>query len=108
MCEKDLRLLAIFGFSIHGRAVHSVATRRVPAVGPIQRPMNRIEVQIDRLRKIVLKKLTVPEALGRLTLRNLNVGPENSAQTRVVTTLLGPVELAASSVHRNAHTPFRR
>src|SRR5580693_8819254 len=75
MCEKDLRLLAIFGLSIHGCAVHSVATRRVPAVGPIQRPMNWIEVQIDRLRKIVIKKLDVPAAPGQLTLRNLNVGP---------------------------------
>src|ERR1700722_17637751 len=107
MCEKDLRLLAIFGLSIHGCAVHSVATRRVPAVGPIQRPMSWIEVQIDRLRKIVIKKLNVPAALGRLTLRNLDVGPRNSAQTRVVTTLLRPIELAAFSVHRNAHTPFR-
>src|SRR3984893_10954350 len=86
MCEKDLRLLAIFGLSIHGCTVHRVATRRVSAVGPIQRPMNWIEVQIDRLRKLVIKKLNVPAALGRLTLRNLNVGPKNSAQTRVVTT----------------------
>src|SRR3984957_12278049 len=108
MCEKDLRLLAIFGLSIHRCAVHRVATRRVSAVGPIQRPMNWIEVQIDRLRKIVIKKLNVPAALGRLTLRNLDVGPKNSAQTRVVTTLLRPIELAAFTVHRNAYTPFRR
>src|SRR5580704_4004217 len=102
MCEKDLRFLATFGLSIHGCAVHCVATRRVPAVGPIQRPTNWIEVQIDRLRKIVIKKLNVPAVLGRLTLRNLNVCPKNSTQTRVVTTLLRPIELAASSVHRNA------
>src|ERR1700720_2413803 len=95
MCEKDLRLLAILGLSIHGCSVHRVATRRVPAVGPIQRPMNWIEVQIDRLRKIVIKKLNVPAVLGRLTLRNLDVCPKNLAQTRLVTTLLRPIELAA-------------
>ena len=32
---------------------------------------NRIEVQIDRLQKIVIKKLNVLAVLGRLTLRNL-------------------------------------
>jgi hypothetical protein len=68
MGEKDLRLLAIFGLRVHGCTVHRVATWRVPAVGPIQRPMNRIEVQIDRPGKIVIKKLNVPAALGRLTL----------------------------------------
>src|ERR1700719_3852043 len=108
MCEKDLRLLAIFGLSIHGCAVHSVATRRVPAVRPIQRPLNWIEVQIDRLRKIVIKKLNVPAVLGRLTLRSLDVGPKNSTQTRVVTTLLRPIKLAAVTIHRNTNTPFPR
>src|SRR5579872_5597327 len=88
MGEKDLRLLAIFGLRVHGCTVHSVTTRRVPAVGPVQRPINWVEVQIDRFRKIVIKKLNIHAVLGRLTLRTLDVSPKNSAQTRVLTTLL--------------------
>src|SRR5690242_12029798 len=106
MSEKDLRLLAIFGLRVHRCTVHRVATWRVPAVGPIERSINRIEIQIDWLRKIVIKKLNVPAVLGRLSLGNLEVGPKNSTYPSVLTTLLRPIELAAVSVHRNADTPF--
>src|ERR1700682_5111657 len=73
---------------------------------PSIRWVNRIEVEIDRLRKIVIKERNVPAVLSRLTLRNLDVGPEDSTQTRIVPTLLRPIELAAVGVHRNADTPF--
>ena len=70
--------------------------------------MNRIQVQIDRLRKIVIEKFNVPAASGRLTLRSLDIGPKNSPQTRVVTALQRPIKLASVSVDRYADTPFPR
>ena len=79
-----------------------------PAIGPIQRPFHRIEVQIDRFRKTGIKNLNVRTVLGRPSLRTLDVGPTNSAQTRVVTTLLRPIEFTAVGVYRNADAPFPR
>jgi hypothetical protein len=70
MGEEDLGLLAISALSAQGRTVHCVAPRRDAAVGPIQRPTTRIEIQIDRLWQIVEEKLDVRAVLGRLALVN--------------------------------------
>src|SRR6516162_2070751 len=88
--------------------VHRVAPRWVSAIRPIQRPIKGIKVKIDRFRQIVEEKLNVVAVLSRLAWRNLDAGPKNSSHTRVVTTFLRPIELAAVTVHRDAATPFGR
>src|SRR5262245_2407278 len=108
MAENDLRLLAVFVVCIHGRAVHRIATRRIPAVCPIQDPIGSVEVQINRLRKVFIKKLNISAILGRLSWRDDNVGPENSTVTGVAIAFLRPINLAALDVYSNAHTPLPR
>ena len=64
MGEKDLRLLAISWQRVHGRTIHRVATRRIPAVGPIKGPIGEVEVQIDWLRQFFIKELNVSAIRG--------------------------------------------
>ena len=62
MIQKDLGLFGIL--RVHGCTVYRIATRRIPAVGPIQHAIRRIEIQIDWLRKVVVKDLDVAAFLG--------------------------------------------
>src|SRR3984957_15450289 len=78
MSEKDCRLLAISWQRIHGRTIHRVATRRIPAVAPIKGPIGEVEVQIDWLRQVFIKKFDVSAIRGSLTLRDLDVSPRVS------------------------------
>src|SRR5579862_9242882 len=104
MIEKDLRLSGVL--RVHGCPVYRIATRRVPAVGPIQHAIRRIEIQIDWLRKVIVKNLDVAAALDRLTLRNLDIRPTDTTEARFVATPLRPIKLSVVSVHRNSDTPF--
>src|SRR5258708_38256377 len=108
MREKDLRILVISWQRVHGRTIHRVATRRIPAVGPIKGPIGEVEVQIDWLRQVFIKKVNVSTMRGSLTLRDLDVSPRDSALTGVVRPFLGPIKLAAFGVHGDADTPFPR
>src|ERR1700692_246341 len=108
MGEKDLRLLVISWQRVHWCTIHRVATRRIPAVGPIKGPIGEVEVQIDWLRQVFIKKFNVSAIRGSLTLRDLDVSPRDSALTGVVRPFLGPIKLAAFGVHGDADTPFPR
>src|ERR1700740_2623430 len=59
MGEKDLRLFVISWQPVHGRTIHRIATRRIPAVGPIKGPIGEVKVQIDWLRQFFIKKFHV-------------------------------------------------
>src|SRR6266404_9153482 len=105
MREKDLRILVISWQRVHARTIHRVAPRRIPAVGPIKGPIGEVEVQIDWLRQVFIKKFNVSAIRGSLTLRDLDVSPRDSALTGVVRPFLGPIKLAAFGVHGDADTP---
>ena len=95
MVKNDLRLGTIPGRHIHRSAVHSVAARRVATVCPVERPVGNIEVQIYRLRQVI-----VILAIGcSLAAGNLQICAEDAALTGIVRPFLGPVELAPSSAH---------
>src|SRR5215469_17957125 len=104
MVEKDLRLFAVFRARVHRRAVHGVATRLMPAVCPIQGAIGEVEIQIDWLRQVFIQKFNVCAIRWRLTWRDLDASPKDSAG--VVIAFLRPIKLAALRVHRNADTPF--
>src|SRR5277367_2971390 len=108
MGEKDLGLLAISWQRVQGRTIHRIATRRIPAVGPIKGPIGEVEVQIDWLRQVLIKKFNVSAIRGRLTLRDLDVSPTDSALTGVASPFLSPIKLAAFGVYGDADTPFPR
>jgi hypothetical protein len=64
MGEKDLRLFAISGLRVHGRTVHYVAARRIPAVRPVEGPIGKIQVQIDGFRQVFIKRFNVSAVRG--------------------------------------------
>src|ERR1700693_5409476 len=99
MGEKDLRLLVISWQRVHGCAIHRVATRRIPAVGPIKGPIGEVEVQINWLRQVFIKKFNVSAIRGSMTLRDLDVSPKDSAIAGVGRSFLGPIKLAAFNIH---------
>src|SRR6202166_5266159 len=101
MDENDLRLLVISWQRVHGRTIYRVATRRITAVGPIKGPIGEVEVQIDGLRQVFIKKFNVSAIRGSLTLRDLDVSPRDSAHAGVIRPFLGPIKLAAFGVYRS-------
>ena len=64
MGKNDLRFDAISGWRVHRRTINGVATRRVAAVCPIERPIRGVEVEIDWLGQIVIKKFNVTAVRG--------------------------------------------
>src|ERR1700722_7248659 len=78
MGEKDLRLLEICWKRVNWCKIHRVSTRRIPAVAPIKGPIGEVEVQIDWLRQVFIKKFDVSAIRGSLTLRDLDVSPRVS------------------------------
>jgi hypothetical protein len=77
MGKKDLRIFAISGLRVHGRTIHGVAARRIPAVCPIEGPIGEVEVQIDWLRQFFIEKLNVFAIRRRLTWWDLDVRPKD-------------------------------
>ena len=59
MVENDFRIFTIARRTVHGRAIHCVAARRIATIGPVHSPIGQVEIKIDRLRKSVVKKLDV-------------------------------------------------
>ena len=55
MPENNLGIFAHARRRIHGRPAYRVAARRVPAIGPVHHPIGEIELQIDRLRQVVIE-----------------------------------------------------
>src|ERR1700722_8069542 len=53
--EQNLGVFAGAGRWIHGRAVDGIAARRVSAVGPVHQSVGDIEIEIDRLRQVVIE-----------------------------------------------------
>ncbi len=67
--------------------------------------MLEIELQIDRFGQAI-KKHFDGGAVGRsLTLRDLDVGAKDAALSRIIGTLLRPVDLLALGVDRNSDAP---
>src|SRR5215469_234493 len=106
MVEKDLRLFAICGLRVQGRAVHRVASRRIPAACPIQTAIGEVKLEVDGFGWAIVEKLNVFAVCGSLTLGNLEISAKDSSLASCIRPLLGPVKLATLSVHRDAYAPL--
>src|SRR5258706_13079969 len=103
MVEHNLRG---FGFRINRCAIHRVAARRVPSVGPIQDAIFEIEFQINRLRQAIEEDFNIA-AVGRvLTLRDFDVRAADLSYFSVVRTFLRPVDLPALRIDGDPDAPF--
>src|SRR5208282_5079579 len=83
-----------------------IAARRIPTIGPVERPSGRIDVQIDRLRQIVIEEFDVPAVRGAPASGELDIRAEDAALAGLISSLLSPVEFASSGVYRNTDAPF--
>src|SRR5215831_9532774 len=106
MGENDFGLWAISGLRIHGRAIHRVATRRIPAVRPIKGPMGKIEIQIDRLGQVFIENFNVAAICWSLTFGKFEIGAKDASFSSFIGSLLGPIKLSTLWVHRNADAPL--
>src|SRR3954468_1170115 len=106
MVENDHRFFLASLGRIHRRTVHSVAARRIAAVGPVHRPVGKIEFQINRFGQALVEKFDVFAIGGALTFGNFEIGAEDSSFAGIVGTFLGPIKFSTFDVEGNSDTPF--
>ena len=87
--------------------VDGVAIRRVPAVGPVQRPCGVLDFEVDRLGQVLEHHLDVAAVRRGFACGKVDPGPQDPAEPRITRALLRPVEMPADMVDGDAHAPAR-
>src|SRR6266853_5631788 len=107
MVENNYRLfLAISLSRIHRRAVHRVATWRIASVRPVDRPVGKIQFEVNRFGQAPVEEFDV-FAIGRtLALGNFEIGAKDASLASIVRTFLSPIKLSTFDVERDSHAPF--
>jgi len=91
---------------IQRRAIHSIASRRIAAIGPVHHPVGQIEIEVNRLRQTVVKKFDAFPIFRILAFRDFDTGSENAALAGIVTAFLCPVDVAAVRVESDSDAPL--
>ena len=95
------------GLRVNGRAIHRVAARGIAAVGPVEDAVFEIDLEINRLGKVVEEDLDVAAVDRRLARRNVDAGAQDAPDFGIVTALLRPVYLFPRRIDGNSNAPFR-
>ena len=95
------------GLCIDGCTVHRVASRGVAAVRPVEGAVLQIELKINRLRQMVEEHFDVRTSGRGLTFRDCEPRAKDAPFFRIVRTFLGPVDLLANGIDRDADAPSR-
>src|SRR5271166_5130015 len=93
---------------VEGRTAYAIAARRIPTVRPVERAGGLIDVQIDRLRQLVIKEFDVLAIRRGPSCRKLDIRATDAALAGVVASFLGPVEFSTLDVDGDAHAPLLR
>src|SRR5262249_38111710 len=101
MRDDDLRV----SLGVDRHAIDGVATRRIAAVGPVEDTVRQIELEVDGFRQMIEQHLDVGAVRRGLTLRDLDVGGEDTAQSALRRRFLSPVELTKLRIDREADAP---
>src|SRR5205814_1985917 len=86
------------GICIHRSAVHGVATRRVAAVSPIQKPVPEIELKVDGLWQAIVQHLDIGAIDRVFTLWDLDVRSKEPAESPLLRAFLRPVDVPALGI----------
>lgn len=83
MSDKNFR----FRFGVDARAIDCIAPRKIAAVRQIEDAVREIELKVDWFRQAFKQRLDVRAVCWALTVRDVDVGAEDSAQAGIVRTL---------------------
>src|SRR5260370_26767051 len=91
---------------MHGRTVPGVATRRIAAVRPVDRPVGEVEFEVNRFWQAPVEEFDVFAVGGTLALGNFEIGAKDTPLAGIVRTFLSPIKFSTFDVERDSHAPF--
>src|SRR4051812_32137366 len=106
MRQQNVRCRMFAEVGVYRRAIDSVPARWISAIGPIKEPILQIELEIDRFRQTIEQEFDVGAVRRRLAFWNVNPRTEDAALTRVVWSLLRPINLSTIRIDRDPYAPF--
>src|ERR1700688_1637746 len=88
------------------RAIDGIAARWITAIGPVERAIFEIKLEIYRFRQAVEEYFDIGTVCRGLAPRDLHARTKDSAAPSLVRSLLGPVDLLALRVDGDPNAPF--
>src|SRR4029077_8804015 len=95
MRKQNVRCWMFAEIGINRRAVNCVPTWRISAVCPIQEPILKIELEIDRFRQTIEYYFDVSAISRRLIFRDVDLRAKDAALAGVRRSFLRPIKFPA-------------